>query len=49
MPLLLDQITGEFQRGANIRDAIQGCLHSLKEHNGPIPGPVAEEIVEVPI
>ena len=34
---------------ANIRDAIQGYLHSLKKHNEPIPGPVAEEIVEVPV
>jgi predicted RNase H-like HicB family nuclease len=34
---------------ANIRDAIQGYLHSLEKHNEPIPGPVAEEIVEVPI
>ncbi len=32
---------------ANIRDAIQGYLHSLEKHNEPIPGPVAEEIVEV--
>jgi len=34
---------------ANIRDAIQGYLHSLKMHNEPIPGRVAEEMVEVPI
>jgi len=32
---------------ANIRDAIQGYVHSLKKHNEAIPGPVAEEIVEV--
>jgi predicted RNase H-like HicB family nuclease len=34
---------------ANIRDAIQGYLHSLEKHNEPIPGPVAEEIVEVTV
>lgn len=34
---------------ANIRDAIQGYLHSLEKHNEPIPSPVAEEIVEVPV
>ena len=34
---------------ANIRDAIQGYLHSLQKHNEPIPGPVAEEIVEVSV
>ena len=31
----------------NIRDAIQGYLHSLEKHGEPIPSPVAEEIVEV--
>ncbi len=34
---------------ANIRDAIQGYLHSMEKHSEPIPGPVAEEIVEVPV
>jgi predicted RNase H-like HicB family nuclease len=34
---------------ANIRDAIQGYLHSLEKHNEPIPRPVAEEIVEVSV
>ncbi|HEV2436584.1 MAG TPA: type II toxin-antitoxin system HicB family antitoxin [Verrucomicrobiae bacterium] len=33
----------------NIQDAIQGCLHSLQKHNEPVPGPVAEEIVEVAV
>jgi len=31
----------------NIRDAIQGYLESLKNHNEPIPPPIDEEIVEV--
>lgn len=33
----------------NIRDAIQGYLHSLEKHGEPIPGPVTEEIIEVPV
>ncbi len=34
---------------ANIRDAIQGYLRSLEKHGEPIPGPVTEEIIEVPV
>ena len=34
---------------ANIRDAIQGYLHSLEKHGEPLPGPVTEEIIEVPV
>lgn len=34
---------------ANIRDAIQGYLASLKKHGEPIPGGITEEIVEVPV
>ena len=33
----------------NIRDAIQGYLESLKKHGEPIPGPITEAIVEVPV
>lgn len=33
----------------NIQEAIQGYLHSLAKHNEAIPGPVSEEIVEVPV
>ena len=32
---------------ANIRDAIEGYLESLKKHGEPIPGPITEAIVEV--
>ena len=32
---------------ANIRDAIQGYLHSLEKHGEPVPGPITEEIIEV--
>ena len=31
----------------NIRDAIQGYLESLKEHNDPVPPSIEEEVVEV--
>lgn len=34
---------------ANIRDAIQGYLASLKKHGEPVPSPITEEIIEVPI
>ncbi len=32
---------------ANIRDAIEGYLASLKKHNEPIPPSIEEETVEV--
>ena len=32
---------------ANMRDAIQGYLESLKKHGEPIPGPVTATAVEV--
>jgi predicted RNase H-like HicB family nuclease len=33
----------------NIKEAIAAYLESLKRHSEPIPPPVSEEIVEVPI
>ncbi|RMF12742.1 MAG: type II toxin-antitoxin system HicB family antitoxin [Candidatus Dadabacteria bacterium] len=33
----------------NIQDAIEGYLHSLREHDEPIPPPIYEETVEVAI
>ena len=33
----------------NIQDAIQGYVHSLEKRNEPVPGPIAEEIVEVAV
>src|SRR5215208_3561161 len=32
---------------ANIKDAIQGYLASLKKHGEPIPPPITEELIEV--
>ena len=34
---------------ANIRDAIEGYLASLKKHGEPIPPPIGEDIVEVKV
>jgi predicted RNase H-like HicB family nuclease len=34
---------------ANIRDAIQGYLQSLKKHDEPIPAPITEAVVEVSV
>jgi len=28
---------------------VQGYLHSLEKHGEPVPGPVTEEIIEVPV
>ena len=33
----------------NIREAMEGYLQSLKEHNEPIPPPISEEIVSVQV
>jgi predicted RNase H-like HicB family nuclease len=32
---------------ANIKDAIDGYLASLRKHNEPVPLPISEEVVEV--
>ena len=32
---------------ANIHDAIEGYLESLRKHGDPIPPPITEEVVEV--
>ena len=34
---------------ANIREAIEGYLASLKKHDEPIPPPISEEVVEIPV
>ena len=34
---------------ANIADAIRGYLHSLEKHGEPVPGPITEAIIEVPV
>jgi antitoxin HicB len=32
---------------ANIKDAIEGYVFSLKKHDEPVPPPIEEEVVEV--
>jgi antitoxin HicB len=32
---------------ANIKDAVQGYLASLKKHGEPIPPPISEDVIEV--
>jgi len=32
---------------ANIKDAINGYVASLRKHNEPVPLPISEEVVEV--
>ena len=34
---------------ANIKEAIEGYIASLKKHNEPIPPPIEEETVEVSV
>jgi len=34
---------------ANIADAISGYLQSLEKHGEPIPPPISEEVIEVPL
>ena len=32
---------------ANIREAIEGYLHSLKKHGDPVPPSIVEEVIEI--
>jgi antitoxin HicB len=32
---------------ANIKDAIEGYVFSLKKHDEPVPPPIEEEVIEV--
>ncbi len=32
---------------ANVKDAIEGYLHSLDKHGEPVPPPITEDVVEV--
>lgn len=49
LPGCVSQGTTRAEAVANIRDAIRGYLLSLDKHNEPVPGPVAEEIVEITV
>jgi antitoxin HicB len=48
LPGCVSQGTTREQAIANIRDAIEGYLASLKKHDEPIPPPISEEVIEVP-
>jgi predicted RNase H-like HicB family nuclease len=49
LPGCVSQGSTRDEATANIRDAIQGYLESLKKHGEPIPSPITEAIVEVPV
>jgi len=47
LPGCISQGKSRDEAVANIKDAIQGYLASLKKHGEPIPPPITEEIIEV--
>lgn len=49
LPGCISQGTTRNEAVANIQDAIQGYLRSLAKHNEAVPGPIAEEIVDVQV
>jgi len=48
LPGCVSQGATRAEAPANIKDAMEGYLESLRKHNDPIPPPIYEEIVEVP-
>ena len=49
LPGCVSQGNSRDEAMANIRDAIQGYLESLKKHGDPIPSPITEAVVEVSV
>ena len=49
LPGCVSQGATRHEAMANIRDAIQVYLRSLEKHGDPVPGPITEEIIEVPV
>jgi len=49
LPGCVSQGTTRDEALENIQDAVKGYLESLKKHDEPIPPPIEEEIVEIPI
>lgn len=48
LPGCISQGQTRAEAAANIRDAIQGYLHSLEKHGEPVPSPITEEIAKWP-
>jgi predicted RNase H-like HicB family nuclease len=49
LPGCISQGKTRLEAVENIKDAVRGYLESLKKHGEPIPPPIEEEIVEVPL
>jgi antitoxin HicB len=49
LPGCISQGKTRSEAHANIKEAIQGYLESLKKHNDPIPPPITEEIIEIAV
>jgi antitoxin HicB len=49
LPGCISQGATREEAATNIRDAIQTYLASLQKHGEPIPSPITEEIIEVPV
>ena len=49
LPGCISQGKTRSEVNANIKEAIQGYLESLKKHNDPIPPPITEEIIEIAV
>ena len=49
LPGCVSQGESRSQALENIQDAIKGYLESLKKHGEPIPPPMEEEIIEIPL
>ena len=47
LPGCISQGKTRVEAQANIKEAIQGYLESLKKHDEPIPPPITEEIIEI--
>lgn len=49
LPGCISQGRTRAEAQANIKEAIQGYLQSLKNHDEPIPPPITEEIIEIAV
>jgi antitoxin HicB len=49
LPGCISQGKTRAEAQANIKEAIQGYLESLKKHDEPIPPPITDEIIEIAV